>query len=396
MTELLTRPPRAQARSTVARAEREASLWWRGALAAVWAVSLGVAVLVVVVLIVWATDSRSGAGAGEAIRGAMQLWLVAHKVPLHVQHGVLAVAPLGLTALLAALVARAAAVLGRGHGVDCPSGVALVALAIGIPYGVLTAFVAAAATSNAVRPSPLAALAAGLILGCAAAACGATRAAGGFGPVMAAMPDAARVPAAAAARALIVLLGSGLLLSAIAVARNVGAAADAARLLGGGIVAGAGLFVLDFLLMPNAAVAAIGYVSGPGFAVGTGSSVTLASVHLGAMPSLPLLAAVPRTSASPTAWAASFLVLVAAGAIAGWRIGRDADATWWQLAGRAVSSAALAGIGVAILAALAGGPGGPGRMTAVGASPWQVGLAVAGEVAVAAVLVAMPARWSRR
>ena len=51
-----------------------------------------------------------------------------------------------------------------------------------------------------------------------------------------------------------------------------------------------------------------------------------------------------------------------------------------------------AGAAVALLAAAAGGPVGGGRLTAVGPSPWQVGLAVALEVtlgaaAAAAVLV---------
>lgn len=396
MTELLTRPPAAKAGAGVARAEREASLWWRGALAASWSVSLGVAVLIVVVLIVWATDSRSGAGAGEAIRGSLQLWLVAQKVPLHVRHGVIAIPPVGLTLLLGALVARAAAVLGRGHDIEGPSGVTLIALAVGIPYGVLTAFVAAAATSSAVRPSPIAAIGAGAVFGCGAAACGAVRAAGGFKSLTAALPDVVRVPLAASTRAVMVLLGGGCLLTAVAVAHHVGGAADAARLLGGGIIASTALFVLDLLLVPNAAIAAIGYVSGPGFAIGSGTSVSLASVHLGVVPSLPLLAAVPRTSASASAWVASFMVLVAAGAIAGWRVGRETGVTWWQLAGRAASAGGLAGLFIAVLVALAGGPAGPGRMSTVGASPWQVGLAVAGEVAAVALVIALPARWSRR
>jgi hypothetical protein len=59
---------------------------------------------------------------------------------------------------------------------------------------------------------------------------------------------------------------------------------------------------------------------------------------------------------------------------------------------------AVAGVLTAIGVGLAGGPVGPGRMAVVGASPWQVGLATAGEVtAVAALVVAVAARarWSR-
>src|SRR3954466_8481602 len=117
MTELLTRPPAATA-SAESESSAAGSVWWRGCLAAVWAVAVGVAILVVLVLIVWATDSRSGAGAGQAIRFALQLWLAAHNGPLHVGAATIALAPLGLTLALSFLIARAAAVLARGHDVD--------------------------------------------------------------------------------------------------------------------------------------------------------------------------------------------------------------------------------------------------------------------------------------
>ena len=47
MTELLTRPPAAAARPSD-DAGAAASVWWRGCLAALWAVAVGVAILVVV------------------------------------------------------------------------------------------------------------------------------------------------------------------------------------------------------------------------------------------------------------------------------------------------------------------------------------------------------------
>ena len=55
-----------------------------------------------------------------------------------------------------------------------------------------------------------------------------------------------------------------------------------------------------------------------------------------------------------------------------------------------------AGAGMALLAWLGGGAVGTGRLRTVGASPWQVGLAVAGEVAAVALLfVAAHAVWRR-
>src|SRR3954454_1064885 len=122
MTKLLTRPPAATA-SAVTDSSAIGSVWSRGCLAAVWAVAVGVAILVMLVLVVWATDSRSGAGAGQAIRFALQLWLAAHKVPLHVGTATIGLAPLGLTLALSFLIARAAAVLARGHDVDHVGGI---------------------------------------------------------------------------------------------------------------------------------------------------------------------------------------------------------------------------------------------------------------------------------
>ena len=56
------------ARPSVARSDPVASVWIRGAFAALWAAALGLASLVVVALVVWAADSRSNASAGASMR----------------------------------------------------------------------------------------------------------------------------------------------------------------------------------------------------------------------------------------------------------------------------------------------------------------------------------------
>src|SRR6476659_5663784 len=75
MTELLSRPHR---QAADVGTTPPPSVWWRGVLAAVWSVAVGVATLLVVVLIAWGADSRAGAGATAAMRSALQIWLVAH------------------------------------------------------------------------------------------------------------------------------------------------------------------------------------------------------------------------------------------------------------------------------------------------------------------------------
>jgi len=402
MTELLTRPPAAVADDAP---ESAPSLWWRGALGALWAICLGLAVLVVLVLILWATDARSGASAGEAMQAALQLWLVAHKVPLHIAgrpDATIALAPLGLTLALALLVARAGAVLARGSGIGDLPGVATVAAAVGVPYGLLAAFVAAAAHGDAVRPSPVAALGAGLLLGTVAAAWGALRAirqgASGHGTgLRAVVPARVHAPIAAGVAAVPVLMGAGLVLVLGSLAVHAHTASALADGLGTGVVATGGLLLLDALLLPNAALAAVGYVTGPGFALGAATSYAQTGVSSTALPSLPLLAAAPQGPAPVGVRVFCLVAIAAAGAVVGWRL-RRFPSTGWAAVRDVVGAGAVAGITAAIAVGLAGGPAGPGRMAVVGASPWQVGLVTAGEVtAVAALVVAVAARagWSR-
>ncbi|MGZ4597708.1 MAG: cell division protein PerM, partial [Actinomycetes bacterium] len=136
---------------------------------------------------------------------------------------------------------------------------------------------------------------------------------------------------------------------------------------------------------------AAAFAVGPGFAVGAGTQVTFAGVDLGAVPAVPLLAALPGDgSPGPTALMA-LLVPVVAGVVAGRLVDRRDAAlpeselgTWRRLAGLAAAAGGLAGLAVAALCALTSGPGGPGRLAEVGPSPWWVGLAAAGEVGLVA------------
>jgi len=394
MTELLTRPPAANA-ATVSESSANGSVWWRGCLAAVWAVALGLATLVVLVLIVWATDSRSGAGAGEAIRFALQLWLVAHKVPLHIGAATVAVAPLGLTLALSFLVARAAAVLARGHDVRDIVGILTVGTAVGVPYAVLTAFVAAAATGPPVRPSPVAAMACGLVVGWLAATWGAARGTVGVGPLVQSLPRGIGRPLAAGALGLGVLFIGGMVLDLVSLAVHARTAANLSEALGTGVVAGFALLVADALLLPNAALTTVGYLTGPGFAVGSGTSVSLAGSHVGSVPALPLLAALPHGPAPLVVRLCAIVLLLLAGSLAAWWVVRDGETSPSAILTRVFGAAGWAGVLAAIGVAAAAGPAGPGRMAAVGASAWQVGLVLAGEIAFVATLVALPLSWRR-
>jgi hypothetical protein len=91
---------------------------------------------------------------------------------------------------------------------------------------------------------------------------------------------------------------------------------------------------------------------------------------------------------------AGLLILVGAGAASALVVARDGRRLLPSM-GLALGAGAVAGALAAAFAFLAGGPAGPGRMTVVGASPWEVGLAVAGEVAVVACGAAGALTWRR-
>lgn len=183
-----------------------------------------------------------------------------------------------------------------------------------------------------------------------------------------------------AAGAVAVYVGSGGALVAGSLLVHAGRVTDISRQVGGGIAA-LPITVLGVLCVPNAAVAAAAYLSGPGFAIGSGTTIDAFSAQHGVLPAFPLLGALPSgdgASAVVAAW--MFATVLAAGAIAFRLAPGDGPL-------HAVAVAAPgAGAGMALLAWLGGGEVGTGRLRTVGASPWQVGLAVAGEVAAVALL----------
>ncbi|MGX7680959.1 cell division protein PerM [Jatrophihabitans sp. DSM 45814] len=122
--------------------------------------------------------------------------------------------------------------------------------------------------------------------------------------------------------------------------------------------------------IPNAVLSGVGYLAGPGFTVGSHTSISILSATHGPLPVFPLLAAVP--SGGPAIWLGTTIgaaTALAAGFVAARLVGhRLVDALF---------SALLAGFGVAVLCTLAGGSLGPGSLNHVGSIGWQVGSALA-------------------
>jgi hypothetical protein len=365
----------------------------RGAFAAIWAVTVGVASLVVVVLAMWAADTRSQASAGAAARFAVVVWLSAMHVPMHVSKGgTVAVAPLGLTAVLLLLLARAALIVARGHA---GAGLREAGLVVGLvvaPYTALSIVLAIVGRSSQVTPSLPGTVGLALVTGTLAAGAGVARGCGVGADLWARLPRDLRVGAGAAGAGGALLVGVATLLLIGSLALHSSELSAALGQYGRGLSTTVSLLVVCLVLVPNAVICALGYLAGPGFALGAGTSYSLAGVHTGPQPSLPLLAAQPHDPASASLVALCVVALVLAGLVTGWRVvchEGDLMARLRQVA----AAGAVAGVVTAVLVTFAAGPAGPGRMAAVGASPWQVGLSVAGELMVPAAVVVATWTW---
>ncbi len=210
------------------------------------------------------------------------------------------------------------------------------------------------------------------------------------------LPDALVRGARGAAGAIAVYLGSGAVLVAGSLVVHADRVMDLSRQVGGGL-SGLPVAVIGVLYAPNAAVAAAAYLAGPGFAVGSGTVFTAFSSEHDVLPAFPLLGALPSGHGANGVVAAWMVGTVLIAGLVAFRLAAGDDAL-----GGAAAAAMLSAPAMATVTWLGGGGIGSGRLATVGASPWQVGFAVGGEIAaVMLLLVAGQAiqhrmsRWDR-
>lgn len=385
MTETLQRP---SLRRDLPRPERPAAPRRHpltgGLTAALWAALAGVVALAVPVLVAWAADSRSGSGAGDAVRAAGHLWLVAHSTTLTVTGGSLGLSPLGLAAVPFLLLARAGAHAARECGTRTWRELATLAGAVAAPYSVVAAVVASLSTTSTIAPAPVQALLGSLLMAALGTTVGAARATG----LRPALPPRAAAVVRGSCSAVVALLAAGALLVALSLLLHLDRAAELARATEPGLVGGVALLGLGLALVPNAVVFGAAWVAGPGFALGAGTVVSPLSHELGGVPALPLLAALPAGPAPAVIAVVALVVPVVAGALAGRAVAAGPATATSPTVRDAALTGPLAGAGMALLCLLAGGPLGDARLTEVGPTAWLVGLVVAAEVAVVAAATA--------
>ena len=319
--------------------------------------------LAFITLIAWATAGSASGTTSDPIRAAMWIWLAAHHVHFDLAlspsgvAGYLSYLPLGgLLLPILALRAGFKRVVSKLDG-DY-SNLTGARLFFALFYAILTSLIAFFSSSAGVKPLwwMAAVLAFLLALGSS---------------FLADRSISLAMPVILALRTVSILLGFGFLIFAIAFFTNFGQATLITQVLAPGIFGSLLLLFLNLLYLPNAAMAALSYVSGAGFAVGADTHLSPFTQDIGQIPALPLLAALPIDS---NKWLLLFsIVIIALGALLGyWTISLQ-ERTSWQ-------SFFILIVILALLAYLASGSLITQAMGAMGVSIWQFILAVGGQL----------------
>ncbi|ANH36725.1 hypothetical protein I601_0272 [Nocardioides dokdonensis FR1436] len=323
-------------------------------------------------------DAGAHGTPSDGMRVGALTWLMAHGSGVQVEGVAVTAVPLGITLLAAWFLWRSglrvgAAVSGRGPDADAISDgerdwtVPLAGLFLTLGYAVVGVVTLALAATPQTSPGTagvvLWTIGLCLVIGLPALAVGSGRAA-----IWTSYVPATLVAALGIARRLLL---TWLLLSTLALVAafllDVGTAANVMSQLHTSAGDAVLVVALSLVLVPNAVGFAGSYLMGPGFTVGAGTLVSPSAVALGPLPMFPMLAALPDSGTTP-AWTNALVALppVLAAVVVARAMRRTPTLRWDEGALRGCVGGALAGVGFALLAALAGGAVGPGRMRDVG------------------------------
>ncbi|MFL6119291.1 DUF6350 family protein [Actinophytocola sp.] len=320
---------------------------------AVGPLATGYLTIATLLAVVAGSASNSRFTTAGVLVAALPGWLAAHQVPIEIyglELGVLPLLPtLGLVVLTAMAAARAAARLGLYR----PGQARLVIGTVAVAHGLAGLVVAGVTVDAEVTADPTKAICYPALVSALAATVGVARRCGLLAALRRKADAVAVAGLRAGARAVLLLLAAGGALLVFGLATSVPAAK---ALVPAGAGDAVGMLLLSLGYLPNAVVAATAFVAGPGFALGTFAVAPL-EFHGGALPGVPLLAALPEHRASW--WPALFVLPLVIGVVVGRRL-RDADeAPVARLRGVAVATGVIA-VSLAALAEIAGGRLGKG------------------------------------
>ena len=408
-------------------------LWLQGMFELGQAAVLSALVVLLPLVGVWFANGFTDRDFTSLARLGGQAWLLIHGVPLTLSFpvgelgnapssGLLSFFPLGLTLIPFFLSWRAGRRLARASYTDQLWQAMLGALGT---YAVLGAAAAYFCSTEGVRISvaagallPLIAAGAGLIVGARIEAGSWVRLIGmDLTDWIARTSQHSRWAGSymwSALRAgvvgIVAALGLSAVLLVVALALNWAAIASIYERLDAGAVGGAVLTVVELGLMPNFVVWTLGWASGAGFSLGTGSILSPLETTVGPLPALPVLAALPAGTLDYGFVA--LLIPVAAGILAGWWFLREGEnhfdewlsikirARWFTAPVSTLVLGVIVGVVSGLLAAAAAwlslGSLGVGRFVDLGPDPLWLGLWMAAEVGIGVVIGYAVGPWLER
>ena len=380
----------------------------------------GLAIVAIPAILLWIITFQLASEPGAVLSALSAVWLLGHTVPLgftldaqaalsfglapEALRFTLSLAPLGIGLITAGAGARIGWRLGRRGGagaVGLPAGLVGFAAVALLPVAIAAPLLAAPAWVAVLVPSLFFAVpaVAGFLLRAAhdghewwhralrelhrgVAGLGLHRSAEG----VATLADALRLAAATLA-VLLALAALGVGVSLVGGYVQVVTLSQHLQLDPIGAIA---VFIVQLAFLPVAVIWALAWFSGSGFAIGAGSSVTPFETLLGPVPALPLFGAIPPAWGAwgPIAILLVVLCALVCGVLFAGRRGRSSAP---REAGIVVAAAALVGLAVVGLSALATGSIGPDRLETTGPNPWQAGAFVAAEVAIGLAIGAIAA-----
>ena len=320
-----------------------------------------------IALVGWATAGSSNGNTGEPMRVAVWIWLGAHHVPFNLllppagQVGFFSYLPIG--ALLFPLFAIRSSFLRAKDRLDHDKrAVRLARLFMVILYSSIATLLAWGTGTTAVRPvlywAPISTVPLVLL-------------------ATASLPTVKEIKSYAslrlASQVLAIALGISSIVLGVSLALHLRTIENLIVVLQPGWLGGALLFLLNLLYLPNAIIATLSYLVGPGFALGAGTLLSPLTHRISEIPALPLLGALP-TGRHPLV----LLSTVAVGVAGVVLYVRTRKERFRELAKSYVFIIATA----ALLAFLASGALLTGAMGRVGVSTWQFTAAIIVELGV--------------
>ena len=329
-----------------------------------WVVLAGLTTALAIAVTAWfASDSGSF---GTSIRVGALAWLVAHGSGVHADGVNLTAAPIGGVLLAGLLLYRAGRWAGATSAVDSLRDAVVGSLVMAGTYCACGTVVAALAH----RPAGYVEVgrAAAVFAACALVFGGLGLLAGAelTEDAAAILPGEIRSIGAGASAGFLSMVAAGAIGFSIAMGAHLSSAMTIGDGLDAGVIGAIILALIGLSLVPNAVLCAGAFMAGPGFVLGTGTTVSSAGVHLGPLPAFPILAAAPRSGG---AWWQEALVAapLLAGAVAGIVTLRRAPSPSYLLtAARSAAAGAVGGVSFGVACLLATGAVGPGRMADIG------------------------------